>query len=333
MEKTTPSNSTAWTLSFIANVPLLRTGSCKSSHASLTRRPYLLSEKTFRHRPEIPRNPTHEPAFTGMSAVDVFKQSIRPPTDVSQDETNAVVVVPGFGAPATNYYSMVNELRKLLHDSVYVSVVPVTVQTWLRTFGGRPVTPVLQLLDDEVQKACAQSKTSKVSLVAHSAGGWIARIYLGQVPYPSSGAARAWCGHRFVSKLVCLGTPHRSDEGVAKKNMQFVNENYPGAYHGHVEYVNMVGDGGSVAERGGGAWRFWDTDWLPRVSYRLTDKSIGNGAVAGDGTFSEALHSNLMSCTRISIPMSNYSLRFSSYLQVLCHCRWVSWRDQSITFA
>lgn len=271
----------------MVKVPLLRTGARKLRNVPLICRPRQLWEASFRHQPpRIPQFPTYKLISTGFTAVDVFKESLCSPKDFSKDETNAVVIIPGFGAPANNYYSMADELRKLMHYNVYVSVVPVTVQTWLRTIGGRPVTPVLQLLDDEVQKACSQSGTSKVSLVAHSAGGWIARIYLGQVPYPSGGTAHAWSGDRFVSKLVCLGTPHRSDEGVARKNMQFVNENYPGAYHDHVEYVNMVGDGGSVAEQKGAAWRFWDTDWLPRVSYRLTDRSIGNGAVEGDGTFS-----------------------------------------------
>ncbi|KAI0564363.1 hypothetical protein FGB62_26g21 [Gracilaria domingensis] len=177
---------------------------------------------------------------------------------------------------------MAELLRETLGAGAEVSVVPVTFSTWISTVGGRPVTPVLRLLHEAVQKARERCGCSNVHLVGHSAGGWIGRIYLGHVPYPA-GSSSAWHGARFVSKLVCLGTPHRSDEGVTRKNMQFVNENYPGAYHANVEYVNIIGNGASVAEKASGTWRFWETDWFTRVSYSLTDKCIGNGAAEGDG--------------------------------------------------
>lgn len=40
--------------------------------------------------------------------------------------------------------------------------------------------------------------------VAHSAGGWISRLYLSTAAYDG----RAYNGARFVSTLVTLGSPH-----------------------------------------------------------------------------------------------------------------------------
>lgn len=62
--------------------------------------------------------------------------------------------------------------------------------------------------------------------------------------------------------------------------MRFVNECYPGGFYPEVRYINLAGDGGSVAKKGGGwAHRFC------RLSYRLTDRGTEGRDVVGDGTF------------------------------------------------
>ncbi|KAI0566460.1 lipase [Gracilaria domingensis] len=253
---------------------------CITPH--LKTRPYQPSN--VRLRPTSSQQERSETAASNYHKVDVFDQRLPPFGRNDHAPLTPVVIIPGYGATATEYYPMAELLRETLGPGAEVSVVPVTFSTWISTVGGRPITPVLRLLHEAVQTARKRSGCSNVHLVAHSAGGWIARIYLGHVPYPI-GSSSVWHGARFVSKLVCLGTPHRSDEGVTRKNMQFVNENYPGAYHTNVQYVNIIGNGASVPEKPSGTWRFWETDWFTRVSYSLTDKSIGNGAAEGDGTF------------------------------------------------
>lgn len=60
--------------------------------------------------------------------------------------------------------------------------------------------------------------------------------------------------------------------------MKFVNESYPGGFYPEVRYINLAGDGGSVAKKGGGwAHRFC------RLSYRLTDRKTEGKDVVGDG--------------------------------------------------
>ncbi|CAN8063713.1 unnamed protein product [Agarophyton chilense] len=237
---------------------------------------------TARPRATLPPQTLLENVASKYLNVDVFDQQSQQAPHARPEPLNPVIIIPGYGATAKQYQPMAQLLREALGPAASVSVVPVTLSTWVSTVGGRPITPVLHLLHRTVQQATQQSGASNVQLVAHSAGGWIARIYLGDTPYPT-GSSLVWNGARFVSKLICLGTPHRSDEGVTKKNMQFVNDNYPGAYHAHVQYVNIVGNGCSVPQQRSGAWRFWEPGWFPRVSYRITDKSIGSDAAQGDG--------------------------------------------------
>lgn len=192
-----------------------------------------------------------------------------------------VVILPGYGAPAAAYASMCANLQDTLPPGTPVSVVPVTRATWLRTVGGRPMTPVLRVLDAAVRLAAdPEGEGEGVTLVGHSAGGWIARLYLGDEAYDG----RAWCGRRFVRQLVCLGTPQCSGEPVTRANMAFVNKAYPGAFWPHVRYCNFAGDAVSVSSPSGAMWRFWQPLWMARVSYILTDpRAADHVTTYGDG--------------------------------------------------
>lgn len=172
------------------------------------------------------------------------------------------VILPGYLAGSSDYIPFTQELQKRGFNSV---VVPLQWWEWLPTVGGRSVVPILNRLDQTVQQVLQQFNTDKVNIIAHSAGGWLARIYLGDQPYYD----RAWQAHHWVSQLVTLGTPHQSREPWTKKNLNFVNDQYPGAFYDHVRYVCVAGR----------AVEGKDT-WLATQSYKLT---IGDGSAWGDG--------------------------------------------------
>lgn len=211
-------------------------------------------------------------AVVGPSA-DAGPSASRPPPA-------AVVVVPGYGAPAAEYDGLAAELRRALGDAVVVRVANVTVGTWARTLGGRPVTPVLEEVDAAVEAAAAAAGGGRVALVGHSAGGWIARIFLSR---SAEYYGRVWRGADRIDTLVCLGTPQRSEEAVTRRNMMFVNDRCSGCAEPGVEYICVAGTGLTLPEaRGVGAgWRFWEAGWFSRVSYRITDG--GDDALVGDG--------------------------------------------------
>jgi hypothetical protein len=59
----------------------------------------------------------------------------------------------------------------------------------------------------------------KIALIGHSAGGWIARIYLSQRSY----GGRIYDGSRYVHSLVTLGTPHKEAPGPAFEGIRWCN--------------------------------------------------------------------------------------------------------------
>ncbi|MEO1374317.1 MAG: lipase [Cyanobacteria bacterium J06635_10] len=189
------------------------------------------------------------------------------------------VILPGFFESAQAYYSLEKSLQNLGFPTV---TVPLQRRDWIATLGGRPVTPILQKLDYTVKRILQQKSVSQINLIGHSAGGWISRIYLGEVPYGklNRNLLTAWQAHPKVATLITLGTPHTSLERWTRSNLDFVNNNYPGAFYEKVRYVCVAGKTIFGKRRFG--------NWLAFSSYKLT---CGKGNTWGDGiTPIEAAH-------------------------------------------
>jgi pimeloyl-ACP methyl ester carboxylesterase len=191
------------------------------------------------------------------------------------------VILPGYLAGAEPYQEMENSLRDL---GIAAVTVPLRRRDWLPTVGGRSVLPILHKLDETVQQVRQETGSDRVNLVGHSAGGWISRIYLGEIPYDvhavNVGKVCLWKARSFVDTLVTLGTPHVSRERWTKRNLDFVKDNYPGAFYEGVRYVCVAGK----AACGDRTLR----NWFTYSSYELT---IGVGNCWGDGiTPVEAAH-------------------------------------------
>jgi triacylglycerol esterase/lipase EstA (alpha/beta hydrolase family) len=193
------------------------------------------------------------------------------------------VILPGYFAGAIEYQSLETALQDM---GFPVVTVPLNKRDWFPTVGGRSVAPILRLLDRTVQQVRQQYNTEQINLIGHSAGGWISRIYLGEKPYcvhPGDLATEClWQAHTFVNTLVTLGTPHFSQEPWTRRNLDFVNNHYPGAFYPQVRYVCLAGK----AIYGDRRWNW--ANWLAYSSYQIT---CGQGNTWGDGiTPIEAAH-------------------------------------------
>ena len=191
------------------------------------------------------------------------------------------VILPGYFAGAIAYRSLEQALQGF---GFPVVTVPLRRQDWIPTLGGRSVVPILRQLDRCVKQVLQQYNVSQINLIGHSAGGWIARIYLGEKPYCIHGdvteAANLWHAHPRVATLVTLGTPHRSQERWTQRNLNFVNGHYPGAFYPDVHYICAAGKAVYGEQRWG--------KLLVYNSYKLT---CGEGDRWGDGiTPVEAAH-------------------------------------------
>lgn len=192
------------------------------------------------------------------------------------------VILPGYFASALEYRLLEASLQQLGFPTV---TVPLQQKDWLPTLGGRSMVPILRKIDQTVKQVLEKYHVSQVNLIGHSAGGWIARIYLGEKPYTIHGditdsAVGLWHAHPYVATLVTLGTPHISQERWTKRNLDFVKIHYPGAFYPQVKYVCVAGKAIYGQQRWG--------SWLAYSSYKLT---CGAGNCWGDGiTPLEAAH-------------------------------------------
>ncbi len=146
-----------------------------------------------------------------------------------------------------------------------VRVVPITPLDWvlghIRGYG-QLVFEVASAVD----KALLENGSDKVVLVGHSAGGILARVYVGGDP-PYGG--RRHSGHRRVSHLISLGTPHNAPSRESLALIAEVNELFPGALHDNIRYLCVAGaavDGTSS-----------------RSARRRYERFVDDGRVAGDG--------------------------------------------------
>ncbi len=175
------------------------------------------------------------------------------------------VILPGYFAGGSDYLALEKALTKL---GALATTVPLNRREWLPTVGGRSVVPILQRLHATVEQTKQKFQCERVNLIAHSAGGWIARIYLGDRAY----YGQSWHGRSRVASLISLGTPQESRESWVLKNLNFVNDNYPGAFFEEVKYVCVAGKA-TLGENK-------LAKWLAYTSYQLT---CGKGNTWGDG--------------------------------------------------
>ena len=120
-----------------------------------------------------------------------------------------------------------------------------------------------------VDRALLGSSAKKVVLVGHSAGGLACRVFIGGEP-PYGG--RRYSGHRRVSRLITLGTPHATPpSGRLTGPISRVNDLFPGALHEEsgLRYLSVAGDAVDGASSG--------------KTQRRYENFVENGRTAGDG--------------------------------------------------
>ncbi|MEM9542179.1 MAG: lipase [Cyanobacteria bacterium P01_E01_bin.42] len=205
------------------------------------------------------------------------------------------IILPGYFARWTDYSLLAESLKQ---RGIPTTIVPLRKRDWLPTLGGRSVVPVIRAIDATVQGMLKECESDRVNLIGHSAGGWIARIYLGDVPYTVHRDVTAtdgvWQIRDRVAALISLGTPHISQERWTRRNLDFVNNNYPGAFYSDLKYVCVAGK----AVYG----KQWES-WLAYNSYKLT---CGEGSTWGDGiTPISAAH--LQGATNLTIEGAKHS--------------------------
>ncbi|KAM5554353.1 hypothetical protein ABKV19_022628 [Rosa sericea] len=134
----------------------------------------------------------------------------------SQDPSSSyrpAVLLPGLGNNSADYKKLESTLRGYGVSTVVAKVARID---WLRNAAGlvdpnywrgtlspRPVLDwYLKRVDEAVKEAKELTQGGPLSLVGHSAGGWLARLYMEEY------------GKSDISLLLTLGTPHQYLQGA-----------------------------------------------------------------------------------------------------------------------
>lgn len=102
--------------------------------------------------------------------------------------------------------------------------------------------PLVQPAGDFGEKSEAAGQ--RIALVAHSASGWIGRLYLSSLPYQGKrfeGAGR-------IHSMVCLGSPHFVANNLVFKNLQYLEDRNGKELPPNVRCL-CVGSKGNVASQ------------------------------------------------------------------------------------
>jgi pimeloyl-ACP methyl ester carboxylesterase len=180
-----------------------------------------------------------------------------------EEARGPIVVVGGHMTWPVGYRRLARILTDASGSEVYVA--PITPLDWtlarLRGYG-----QLVFEIATTVDRALLGSDSDRAVLVGHSAGGILARVYIGGDP-PYGG--RRYAGHRRVSHLITLGTPHNVPDKGRLAPIAGVNELFPGALHANVRYLCVAGgavDGASS-----------------RRARKRYERFVEDGRISGDG--------------------------------------------------
>ena len=186
-----------------------------------------------------------------------------------------LIILPGFGNATRDYVAPFgNEdaslAAALARRGFSSRALPVDRKDWLKV--GRMAFTLdfwkttcttdqgykwyLERVKAEVDAARAATGADRVVLVGHSAGGWLARAFLGEQQWKDDPVRSGEdAPHEGIAALVTLGSPHAPPPPDAKDTkdmtggaLTWVNSTWPGAYFAPsgVNYVTV----GSRAVRG-----------------------------------------------------------------------------------
>ncbi|MCP9785774.1 esterase/lipase family protein [Cyanobium sp. N5-Cardenillas] len=146
-----------------------------------------------------------------------------------------IVILGGFLISPEAYGPMVARLAPLCGQPV--RLVPVGKPEWLLTVFAFAWARILDRVQATAAELARQSPTGKVTLIGHSSGGIMLRLFLDDAPFQG----RCYDGKDLADTLVMLGSPHTALKATVLRRM--VAERLPGCpFPDRVRYVSVAGD-------------------------------------------------------------------------------------------
>ncbi|MFM7733901.1 MAG: esterase/lipase family protein [Cyanobium sp.] len=144
-----------------------------------------------------------------------------------------IVILGGFLITEEAYQPMVDTLARL--SGQQVELVPVGRLEWLLTVRAFAWARILDRVAAAVARQAQLSPTGRVTLVGHSSGGVMLRLFLDDQPFEG----RRWNGRALADTLVILGSPHTALKATPLR--QLVARRLPGCAFPAVRDVSVAG--------------------------------------------------------------------------------------------
>lgn len=192
-------------------------------------------------------------------------------THFSSPTAQPIVILGGFLSFTMLYREMHDVLEQITGQTVHI--VEMRGHDWIPSIAPPGWAYLLRKLEHTVKQALRDSPTGKVTLIGHSAGGLLARLYLSPRPF----LGHVYCGLDYVNHIITLGTPHYDQRKMIYGGWlpRWVNKRYPGAYFApRVKYTSVAGK----LIHGNRHGTLWE-----RHVYTFYKEIIGDGNVWGDG--------------------------------------------------
>ncbi len=146
-----------------------------------------------------------------------------------------ILILGGFLISPEAYAPMVARLEQLSGQPV--RLVPVGKPEWLLTLFAFAWAGILDRVQATAAGLARSSPTGKVTLIGHSSGGIMLRLFLDDAPFQG----RRYDGKALADTLVMLGSPHTALKATVLRRM--VAERLPGCpFADRVHYVSVAGD-------------------------------------------------------------------------------------------
>lgn len=146
-----------------------------------------------------------------------------------------ILILGGFLISPSSYAPMVRSLEQLSGQPV--RLVPVGKPEWLLTVFAFAWARILERVAAAAAELAQVSPTGRVTLIGHSSGGIMLRLFLDDQPFEG----RCFDGKALADTLVMLGSPHTALKATVLRAM--VARRLPGAtFSERVRYVSVAGD-------------------------------------------------------------------------------------------
>lgn len=149
---------------------------------------------------------------------------------------HAIVIIGGYQSLWPQYRGLARALTDVTGRPVVC--VPTMPWDWWSAIRRQSATHIMQKVERTVNRVRGNHASGRVTLVAHSAGGLIARLFLADQP----AWGRHYAGLECVDALITLGTPHCCSRRPAETEQ-------PGTLWFLVDLANRLVPGATYADR------------------------------------------------------------------------------------